>query len=223
MGVVVSRPVHIRKSVKPGTPSAEVPRGVVLEASEGEPPSIPRPAGGGRSTPMNFIGRPANPAAGLYIPDGRDVPPVKDRELSAFRNTLTGFAFQPIDLPGRLTALENPAAAPVRRDPGAIRRPARRMPKKVCMMGWPGDRPNEASGRQRHRAAVVRELAGQPSVVLADEPAGDRVSQTAEAVMQLPIRAATARRFERQAHIRREAGARPKRQGKPPCKPCAQL
>ena len=212
------RLVDIQKSFRLGTIDVEVLRGVDLEVAEGELLSIMGPSGSGKSTLMNIVGLLGRPTAGSYFLDGRDVSSMKDRELSAFRNTHIGFVFQSFNLLDHLTALENVAVPLVYRGMGRgeIRRRAKAMLGKVGMEDRLGHKPDQLSGGQKQRVAIARALVGQPSVVLADEPTGALDSDTAEEVMQLLIRLnredritiliithdpAVARRCERQTQI----------------------
>jgi len=186
----VLRLLDIEKSYRLGTVNIKVLRGIHLEVAKGDLLSIMGPSGSGKSTLMNIIGLLGRPTAGSYFLNGLDVRSMKDRELSAYRNTNIGFVFQSFQLLGHLTALENVAIPLVYRGMGrgGIRRRARDILEKVGMGNRTEHKPDQLSGGQKQRVAIARALVGEPAVLLADEPTGALDFDTAEEVMELLIR-----------------------------------
>ena len=177
----------IRKSYRVGPVTTEVLRGVDLEVCAGELVSIMGPSGSGKSTLMNIIGLLDRPTSGACLLDGRDVSGLKDDELSALRNRHIGFVFQSFHLLPRLTALENVCLPLVYRGAGRpeMRRRALAILELVGMAERTGHRPDQLSGGQKQRVAIARALAGEPALLLADEPTGALDTDTAGEVMAL--------------------------------------
>ena len=181
------RLTDIRRSYRVGPVTAEVLRGVDLEVRAGDLMSIMGPSGSGKTTLMNIIGLLDRPTSGACVVDGRDISGLRDDELSALRNRHIGFVFQSFHLLPRLTALENVCLPLVYRGTGRpeMRRRAEEVLERVGMADRTGHRPDQLSGGQKQRVAIARALAGEPALLLADEPTGALDSDTAGEVMAL--------------------------------------
>ena len=181
------RLTDIRRSYRVGPVTAEVLRGVDLEVRAGDLMSIMGPSGSGKTTLMNIIGLLDRPTSGACVVDGRDVSGLRDDELSALRNRHIGFVFQSFHLLPRLTALENVCLPLVYRGAGRpeMRRRAEEVLERVGMADRTGHRPDQLSGGQKQRVAIARALAGEPALLLADEPTGALDADTAGEVMAL--------------------------------------
>ncbi len=177
----------IRRSYRIGPATTEILRGVDLEVHAGEWVSIMGPSGSGKTTLMNIIGLLDRPTSGACLLDGRDVSGLRDDELSALRNRHIGFVFQSFHLLPQLTALENVCLPLVYRGAGRpeMRRRAREVLERVGMADRTGYRPDQLSGGQKQRVAIARALAGEPALLLADEPTGALDTETAGEVMAL--------------------------------------
>ena len=155
--------------------------------ARGEYVSIEGPSGCGKSTLLSILGLLDTPSAGRYYLDGSDVSQIGVSERSRIRNRSIGFIFQNFNLIGDLTVAENVAlpltyrglSAPERR-----RRVAESL-ERVAMSHRAKHFPMQLSGGQQQRVAVARALAGNPAVLLADEPTGNLDSTNGEAVMTL--------------------------------------
>jgi putative ABC transport system ATP-binding protein len=162
---------------------------VNLSVGQGDFVSIVGPSGSGKSTLMNIIGCLDRPDSGEYVLAGSPVGQLKRRQLAEIRNRKIGFIFQNFNLLSKLTALENVALPLVYRGVHAKKRneKARDCLKQVGL----GDRaehlPNQLSGGQQQRVAIARALAGDPEILLADEPTGALDSHTSEEIMELLI------------------------------------
>lgn len=148
---------------------------------------ITGPSGCGKTTLLNMIGGLDKPTSGSVENNGRDVAAMSERELNAYRGAEVGFIFQSGNLLGQYTVLEN-AAYPlaVRGIPREERLSAAdRALDYVGLRDQAGKYPSELSGGQYQRVAVARGIAGNPSLVLADEPTGALDDDAGGAVMQL--------------------------------------
>ena len=180
----------IRKSYRVGPVTTEVLRGVDLEVGTGELVSIMGPSGSGKSTLMHIIGLLDRPTSGACLLDERDVSGLRDDALSVLRNRHIGFVFQSFHLLPGLTALENVCLPLVYRGAGRpeMRRRALAVLERVGMAERADHRPDQLSGGQKQRVAIARALAGEPALLLADEPTGALDADTAGEVMALLLR-----------------------------------
>ena len=145
------------------------------------------PSGSGKSTFMNIAGLLENVDAGTYLFEGADVSSMKDRERSRFRNEKIGFVFQAFNLIPELNVFDN-IDVPLRyRGLGKSERRRRieEVASKVGLIGRLKHHPSQLSGGQQQRVAIARALAGDPNLLLADEPTGNLDSAMADSVMQL--------------------------------------
>jgi putative ABC transport system ATP-binding protein len=161
--------------------------GIHIEIKKGEYVSIAGPSGCGKSTLLAILGLLDSPTDGTYILNGKPVQSLKLSERARIRNREIGFVFQAFNLIGDLTVYENVELPLTYRGmPGAERK--KRVHEALERVGM-GHRvkhyPSQLSGGQQQRVAVARALAGDPSILLADEPTGNLDSTNGEAVMDL--------------------------------------
>jgi putative ABC transport system ATP-binding protein len=161
--------------------------GIHLDISKGEYVSIAGPSGCGKSTLLAILGLLDSSSDGSYTLNGRSVDGLKLSERARIRNREIGFIFQAFNLIGDLTVYENVELPLTYRGmPGAERK--KRVHESLERVGM-GHRvkhyPSQLSGGQQQRVAVARALAGDPSILLADEPTGNLDSSNGEAVMDL--------------------------------------
>ena len=161
--------------------------GVDLEIREGEYVSVSGPSGCGKSTLLSILGLLDTPTAGEYRLAGESVANLKAAQRARIRNRRIGFIFQAFNLIGDLTVYENIELPLTYRGMGAGERKERvqRVLDRVEMAHRMKHYPAQLSGGQQQRVAVARALAGEPSVLLADEPTGNLDSKNGEAVMEL--------------------------------------
>jgi putative ABC transport system ATP-binding protein len=161
--------------------------GVHLEILKGEYVSIAGPSGCGKSTLLSILGLLDTPTDGTYILNGRPVQGLSLPERARIRNREIGFIFQSFNLIGDLTVYENVELPLTYRGMGASERKQRVLDalEKVGMGHRAKHLPSQLSGGQQQRVAVARALAGNPAVLLADEPTGNLDSKNGESVMQL--------------------------------------
>ncbi|WP_248563559.1 ABC transporter ATP-binding protein, partial [Niallia sp. NCCP-28] len=145
------------------------------------------PSGSGKSTLMNMIGCLDTPDSGDYYLDGKNVFTLKNKELAEVRNHKIGFIFQSFNLLTKQSALENVEMPLIYRGLSNKERKevALEALDKVGLLERAGHRPTELSGGQQQRVAIARALAGNPPILLADEPTGALDSKTGIEVMKL--------------------------------------
>ncbi|MCM2390844.1 ABC transporter ATP-binding protein [Streptomyces albipurpureus] len=161
--------------------------GVSLEIDRGELLAIVGPSGSGKSTMLHVLGTLDRPSSGQVHIDGHDVGALSDRQLSALRASRIGFVFQHFHLAAGTTALDNVADGLLY---CGLRHAERRRRAAIALervgLGPRMDHePHELSGGERQRVAIARAVAGEPPLLLADEPTGALDSVSGEGVMRL--------------------------------------
>ena len=170
-----------------GVPPVRAVRSASLIISSGDYVSLMGRSGSGKSTLLNLMGLLDRPTAGTVIFTGTDIATLSDSQASALRGRNIGFVFQDFNLLPRRTAAENVALALLYQQ---VPVPAR-MPSARHALGRVGlaDRadaiPGRLSGGEKQRVAIARAVAGQPSLLLCDEPTGNLDVPTAQAVLAL--------------------------------------
>jgi putative ABC transport system ATP-binding protein len=161
--------------------------GVHLKIHRNEFVSITGPSGCGKSTLLSILGLLDSPSEGQYWLDGRAVHELEGIERARIRNRQIGFIFQSFNLIGDLTVAENVELPLTYRGMGAEDRKKRvtQALERVSMSHRVNHLPSQLSGGQQQRVAVARALAGDPLILLADEPTGNLDSSNGEAVMEL--------------------------------------
>ena len=160
---------------------------VDLEIRKGEYVSIAGPSGGGKTTLLSILGLLDAPTAGDYLLDGEPVATLSAADRARVRNRHIGFVFQAFNLIGDLTVYENVELPLTYRGMSAAERKRRVTDalEKVGMSNRAKHYPPQLSGGQQQRVAVARAVAGDPAILLADEPTGNLDSSNGEAVMDL--------------------------------------
>ena len=160
---------------------------ISMQIYKGEFVAIVGSSGSGKSTCMNIIGCLDVPTSGTYLLDGRDVGRMNKNELAEIRNELLGFIFQQYNLLPKLNILENVEVPLMYRGVGRAERKA--IAQKALERVGLGDKvhhkPSQLSGGQQQRVSIARALAGNPAVILADEPTGALDSRTGREVLAM--------------------------------------
>ena len=159
--------------------------GISLTIDKGEFVAIVGSSGSGKSTCMNIIGCLDVPTSGTYKLNGREINNYTDDELAEVRNKMLGFIFQQYNLIPKLTVLEN-VELPLLYGGYSDREQRERAMaslKRVGLDKKAQNLPTQLSGGQQQRVSIARALAGNPSVILADEPTGALDSRTGREVM----------------------------------------
>ena len=161
--------------------------GIQLDIKKGEFVSIAGPSGCGKSTLLAILGLLDTPTEGNYLLNGRPVSGLKLSERARIRNREIGFIFQAFNLIGDLTVYENVELPLTYRGMPSAERKKRVQEalERVGMSHRMKHYPSQLSGGQQQRVAVARALAGDPLILLADEPTGNLDSANGEAVMNL--------------------------------------
>ena len=159
--------------------------GISLTIYKGEFVAIVGKSGSGKSTLMNIIGALDVPTEGEYYLDGQDVSDMTDNELAEIRNNMIGFIFQQYNLLPKMNILENVELPLLYAGMDAVDRRERAMESldRVGLKEKWKNYPNQLSGGQQLRASIARALAGDPSLILADEPTGALDSKTGREVL----------------------------------------
>jgi putative ABC transport system ATP-binding protein len=161
--------------------------GIHMEIRRGEYVSISGPSGCGKSTLLSILGLLDTATEGQYWLDGKPVQSLGFTERARIRNREIGFIFQSFNLIGDLSVYENVELPLTYRGMAATERKRRvgEALERVSMAHRSKHLPSQLSGGQQQRVAVARALAGDPLILLADEPTGNLDSTNGEAVMDL--------------------------------------
>ncbi|HET8835495.1 MAG TPA: ABC transporter ATP-binding protein [Gemmatimonadales bacterium] len=158
-----------------------------LEIRKGEYVAIAGPSGCGKTTLLSILGLLDSPTDGTYTLDGQPVSRLSASDRARVRNRQIGFIFQAFNLIGDLTVYENVELPLTYRGMAADERRKRVQAalERVGMSHRMKHFPAQLSGGQQQRVAVARAVAGDPAILLADEPTGNLDSTNGEAVMEL--------------------------------------
>ena len=186
--VPVLRLTGIEKIYQTKTIETVALNSVNLTVNRGEFVSIMGPSGCGKSTLLSLMGLLDEPTSGTIEVDGRAVTSYSDKELAGLRNLKIGFVFQSYHLINDLSVVDN-VELPLlyRKGMGGGERRQRALAAldKVGLSARTGHFPSQLSGGQRQRVAIARALAGNPEIILADEPTGNLDSVMGEEIMDL--------------------------------------
>lgn len=177
----------IRKGYTVGEQQVRALDGVDFSVARGEMVAILGPSGSGKSTLMNVLGCLDTPDEGLYRLAGQTVDGMTEGQLSRVRGQTVGFVFQGFHLLPGLTALENVELPLLYRGiPERTRRKlAQESLRQVGLAARMDHRPAQLSGGQQQRVAIARAVAGNPPVLLADEPTGNLDTAAGREIMDL--------------------------------------
>ena len=159
--------------------------GINLTVDQGEFVAIVGSSGSGKSTAMNIIGCLDVPTSGTYHLGGIDVSTMEDDQQAEIRNKMLGFIFQQYNLIPKLTVQENVELPLLYAGVSAEERRERAIQslERVGLADKRKNLPSQLSGGQQQRVSIARALAGNPSVILADEPTGALDSRTGRDVL----------------------------------------
>jgi putative ABC transport system ATP-binding protein len=161
--------------------------GVELSIAKGDYVAVSGPSGCGKSTLLSILGLLDSPTAGRYWLNGQDVTSLSGKACAQARNREIGFIFQNFNLIGDLSVFDNVELPLTYRGMPSTERRKRVQEslERVGMAHRAKHYPSQLSGGQQQRVAVARAVAGEPSILLADEPTGNLDSKNGEAVMEL--------------------------------------
>jgi putative ABC transport system ATP-binding protein len=160
---------------------------VHLEIRKGEFVSIAGPSGSGKTTLLSILGLLDSPTSGRYLLGGELASDLTAAQRALMRNRRIGFIFQSFNLIGDLTVYENVELPLTYRGmpPAERRKRVEAALERVGMAHRARHMPGQLSGGQQQRVAVARAVAGEPLILLADEPTGNLDSKNGDAVMTL--------------------------------------
>lgn len=159
--------------------------GISFTVDKGEFAAIIGTSGSGKSTCMNIIGCLDVPTSGTYLLNGKDVGKMNNDELAEIRNEMLGFVFQQYNLLPKLNVIDNVKLPLLYSGMGESEQNKRAMAalERVGLADKCKNKPSQLSGGQQQRVSIARALAGNPSVILADEPTGALDSRTSKEVI----------------------------------------
>ena len=186
-GDTVVAATDITRTFGIGDSAVQALRGVTFTIAEGQFAVLYGRSGSGKTTLLNIVGGLDRPTSGALRVAGCDLAAASDRERTALRRDEVAFVFQSFGLIPMLSAAEN-IGIPLRvtataRDAREER--VRMMLNVVGLDSHAAHRPNELSGGQQQRVAIARALAGQPRLLIADEPTGQLDHETGQQILRL--------------------------------------
>jgi putative ABC transport system ATP-binding protein len=181
-GQVLIAAQSVSKIYRMGEVDVPALRDASLDVIDGEFLSIVGASGSGKSTLLNIIGGMDRPTSGTVRYLDTDISRASDHELTLYRREVVGFVFQFYNLVPTLTALENvQVAVELAREPLS----AMEALEQVGMGKRAGHFPSQLSGGQQQRVSIARALAGNPRLLLCDEPTGALDIETSKQVLAL--------------------------------------
>ncbi|WP_347272440.1 ABC transporter ATP-binding protein [Leptolyngbya sp. FACHB-36] len=163
-------------------------RGVDLDIQRGDIQLLMGPSGSGKTTLLSILAGILTPTAGSVRLLGQEITRMSRDQLAHFRLENIGFIFQGFNLFPALTAVENiELALKVKgmRSKTARKREARDLLEQVKLLDKADQLPRDLSGGQKQRVAIARSLAGDPPLIMADEPTASLDSHNGHAVIEL--------------------------------------
>lgn len=174
--------IDVVKEYKTGEVITRANDGVSFSIEEGEFVVILGPSGAGKSTTLNILGGMDQATSGRVIVDGEDIAKYKSKQLTKFRRHNVGFVFQNYNLVPNLTAREN-VELMIHIAKSSVR--AQTILEEAGLGHRLDNFPAQLSGGEQQRVSIARALAGQPKLLLCDEPTGALDYDTGKQVLQL--------------------------------------
>ncbi len=183
---------QLTKTYAEGSTGTLALRGVDLDVHAGELLMLMGPSGSGKTTLLSIMGCILTASSGSVRIAGREVTKLREKELPAIRLENIGFVFQGFNLFPTLTAGENvELMLDLKKAPTAVaKKRAQELLDQVGVNGKYNSFPSDLSGGQKQRVAIARALAGDPGIILADEPTAALDSKTGRNIMEMMSRLA---------------------------------
>ena len=177
----------LTKTYAEGSTGVKALRGVDLDVEAGELVLLMGPSGSGKTTLLSIMGCILTASSGSVRIAGREVTVLSEKELPRIRLDHMGFVFQGFNLFPTLTAAENVELMLDLKGLGgpAAKKRSRELLNQVGLRDKYDTFPSDLSGGQKQRVAIARALAGDPGIILADEPTAALDSQTGRAVIEM--------------------------------------
>lgn len=174
---------------KRGQESVEAVRNVSFAISPGTFAIIFGPSGGGKSTLLHLLGGIDRPTSGTLRVNENQLEKMNEAELTRFRRDHIGFVFQFYNLLASINAIENVALPLLAKGMhrGEALYHAKDLLERVGLNGRALHKPSQLSGGEQQRVTIARAIAGEPSIVLADEPTGDLDAKSSDEIIQLML------------------------------------
>ena len=179
--------IGIDRSYKTAAEQLDVLKTADLEIQTGEVVALVAPSGTGKSTLLHLAGLLERPNHGQVVIDGQDCTSLSDRKRTLIRRNDVGFVYQFHHLQGEFNALENVMMPQMIAGKGkaAAKDKASELLKAVGLGDRMDHRPAKLSGGEQQRVAIVRALANDPKILLADEPTGNLDPETSDSVFDV--------------------------------------
>ncbi|WP_343344405.1 ABC transporter ATP-binding protein [Terrisporobacter petrolearius] len=177
----------ITKTYRMGNEKFKALDNVSLDIEKGDFVAIVGQSGSGKSTLMHIIGGIDKPSSGQVLVENENISEFKDKQMSQYRSSKTGFIFQSFNLESKQTALENVMMPLIFSGVPKKQRKEKAM-KSLEMVGLKDkvlNTPTQLSGGQRQRVAIARALVNNPEIIFADEPTGNLDSKSGSQIMNL--------------------------------------
>ncbi|WP_342235480.1 ABC transporter ATP-binding protein [Inquilinus sp. OTU3971] len=182
--------VNVAKSYRSGSVIVPALRGISCRIPIGETTYVVGPSGSGKTTFLNLLGVIDKPDTGSITIMGTDVGGLSDGAAADFRSRSIGYIFQHFSLIPVLSAKENVEYTLLRRRLPRMEREdrAEKYLRAVGLQDMLDRRPGALSGGQQQRVAIARALAGEPAMIIADEPTANLDSRTSREIVELMAR-----------------------------------
>ena len=175
----------LKKSIRNGTRTVEILRGIDLMIPKGQFAAIMGASGSGKSTLLGLLAGLDSPTEGEVILDGISIGRLEEDKLAEVRGRRIGFVFQSYQLIPTLTALENVLLPYELNVEGSGLKKARLLLDEVGLTERVDHYPVQLSGGEQQRVALARAFIIEPPIVMADEPTGNLDSVNGQHVLEL--------------------------------------
>ncbi|MBM3783818.1 MAG: ABC transporter ATP-binding protein [Acidobacteria bacterium] len=176
---------NVMKTYGSGDNVVHALRGVSLSINAGEVTALMGPSGSGKTTLISILGGILSATSGSVRIDGREIVGLAEGELPALRRDLFGFIFQGFNLFPALTAAENVSVMCQLKHVPEPKKRALELLRMVGLEDKARTHPSDLSGGQKQRVAIARALAGEPRILLADEPTAALDSVSGRTVLEI--------------------------------------
>jgi putative ABC transport system ATP-binding protein len=175
----------LTKTIRNGSRTVEILRGINLVIPSGQIVAIMGASGSGKSTLLGLLAGLDDPTSGKVLLDGTDITGMEEDDLAQLRGKKLGFVFQSYQLVPTLTAFENVLLPHELNGEGDGRARAQELLERVGLNGREHHYPVQLSGGEQQRVALARAFMMKPPVILADEPTGNLDSVNGGHVLEL--------------------------------------